>query len=131
MSTGRENISHDADREHARLVANSKRIFRAWQGLDGFDWAPGWRPGPLNETPASVFPPYLEERDAPDTPMDHAAALVDALHGLDLGFVDADVISALARYCDTPVVAGLVSLIHRARLAGPIPGRARPGHRPR
>ena len=74
-----------------------------------------------------MYPPFLGWREEPDTVVDRGAALVDALNGIECGAADRDMLAWVVQVCDTPVVATLVSLIHRARLAGPIPGRARPG----
>ena len=110
-----------------RLEQACDQVDRAADGLGGFDWQPGWTPTPLIDTlPASVYPPYTELRPQPDTATDRASALIDALIGVDLGPVDGHVIAWLATEAGTPVTATIVSLIHRARLAGEIPGRARP-----
>jgi hypothetical protein len=75
----------------------------------------------------TVYPPFVQAREEPDTLPDVFSALIDAFQEVSVGGVDLEVLAAIAEGCDAPVVATLVSLIHRARLAGPIPGRARPG----
>jgi hypothetical protein len=97
-----------------------------FEGRGGFDWQPGWTPGPLEQLPVTVYPPFLQAREEPDTLPDLVSALIDAFQQVDLGGLDMEVLATLAQGCDAPVIATLVSLIHRARLAGPIPGRARP-----
>jgi hypothetical protein len=83
-----------------------------------FTGPPGWAPGPLDDEPRSVFPPYTERRGrwVFDTAEDRAAALAHALTGVELGGHDRRILRWLAAW-DTPTVATVVSLIRRARLA--------------
>lgn len=87
----------------------------------GFDWPVGWTPGPLDERPRSVYPPYTGRRfGTGGSRLERAVALVHALGGVELGAHDACTLQWLARR-DVATVATLVVLIHRARLAGPVP----------
>jgi hypothetical protein len=82
----------------------------------GFDWPPGWTPGPLYNPPRSVYPPYTSRRGilSSDCELERAAALVHALAGIELGVQDARASRWLARK-DVATVATLVVLIRRAR----------------
>jgi hypothetical protein len=88
--------------------------------LDRFDASPpGWRPGPLDEQPLSVYPPYSARRGpwVFDTRDDRRDALAHALIGVELGTHDRRILDWLALW-DNPTVATVVSLLHRARIAG-------------
>lgn len=86
--------------------------------------------GPLDAEPVSVRPPF-DQRPAPapfdpDTERwraaqraDRLAALTDALAEVELGAYDRRMLDWLAGW-DTPTVGTIVSLLHRARAAGPI-----------
>jgi len=120
VSTQHEDLPHlpSVEEMHDRLIA-------AYGGSGGFDWPEGWRPGALWAPPRSVYPPFNRHRriGVYDLKTDRAAALMDAVQGIELGAYDVDIIGWLAGG-DTPTAATLVSLLHRARLGGPIPGRS-------
>ena len=71
---------------------------------------------PIDSAPLSLWPPYtLSPHPGADG---HLAALEDALRSVPLGAYDRKVIEHLARGCDTPTVAVLVSLLQRCRING-------------
>lgn len=78
--------------------------------------------GPLEVEPASVWPPYDRPRSLTGGPAgtlaaDHHAALMDALHGVELGGYDRRILAWLAG-CDVPTVGTVCSWLHRAHAAG-------------
>lgn len=88
--------------------------------LARFDvYPPGWLPGPLDEQPVSVYPPYSARRGpwVFDTRADRRDALAHALIGVELGAYDRGILDWLALW-DNSTVATVVSLLHRTRLAG-------------
>lgn len=122
------NEAHEVEAFLERFRQAYDRFERACDGRGGFDWPPGWCPGPLHDPPYTVFPPFTEPRadGAEDTVQDKVSAVLDALIGVDVGPADMQAIALLAQLTDASFTAAIVSLIHRARLAGPIPGRHRP-----
>jgi hypothetical protein len=71
---------------------------------------------PIDTPPDRLWPPYDEPHARHPGREGKQAALEDAVLGVELGAYDTWVLARLAGE-DTPVVATLVSLIHRARLA--------------
>lgn len=86
------------------------------------DDSAGWVPGPLDVRPESVFPPYTDTRGPwmVDNEQDRADALAGALIGVELGNYDRMILAWLVGW-DNSVVATVVSLIWRARLAAARP----------
>lgn len=55
-------------------------------------------------------------------PHDEQTALLHApLAGIDLGSYDERILTWIVDICDTPTVAVIASLLHRARAAAPLP----------
>lgn len=55
-------------------------------------------------------------------PRDEQAALLHApLAGIELGVYDERILTWIVEICDTPTVAVIASLLHRARAAQPLP----------
>lgn len=65
--------------------------------------------GPINEVPWG-----LDLADCVD-------AMHEALTGIELGTYDERILAWIAEICDTPTVATIASLLHRARAAQPLP----------
>lgn len=73
--------------------------------------------GPIEKPPLAVYPPY-DRFVADATGRDvYAAALRDALIGIELGEYDEKIVEWLTLW-DTPTVAVVVSLLERVRAAG-------------
>lgn len=81
--------------------------------------------GPLNAPPVSLYWPYNVRTSlgVPGTLLVAAylTALLEPLAGLELGTYDREVLAMLTATSNRNTVATLASLLHRARLAEPIP----------
>jgi len=95
--------------------------------------------GPLDREPVNVRPPFHVRVPTPTPPphrlvgpdtafenwrdavrADRVTALSEPLAGIDLGAYDRRILAWLAGW-DVPTVGGVVSLLHRARAATPLP----------
>jgi hypothetical protein len=76
--------------------------------------------GPLETEPVSVYAPFTScpgGRYRPETAEECRAAVRAAVRGIELGVYDQRMVTWLGGW-DVPTVAGVVSLLGRARQAG-------------
>jgi hypothetical protein len=71
----------------------------------------------IESAPRRLYPPYDQPCPEGEHPRSARAVLEEALLGVDLGAFDREIVEWLAAW-DTPTVATVVSLLHRARQAG-------------